>query len=235
MSNIREALRLLTANGGMELTDDAKAAARLLEAALATLQAQPAAAGVSDAAAWELWLRVCAESDNLSTRVMIANFARAVLALRQQSYALPDDLYDSKDWRQGNYASRVEWLHTMYEHAKHERDEYAAQLEALRPQAVPVGERWVVVRETSLDVGEGNDVRTGGRPELGYALISDAATFGSEDAAVAAIKSASLPVGWVVLPLSRLLPDLGNTRPAPGVPEGIVLVPSIGSGKRSRT
>ena len=86
----------------------------------------------------------------------------------------------------------------------------------------PVGERWVVVRETSLDVGEGNDVRTGGRPELGYALISDAATFGSEDAAVTAIKSASLPVGWVVLPLSRLLPDLGNTRPAPGVPEGLI-------------
>lgn len=35
MSNIREALRLLTANGGMELTDDAKAAARLLEASIA--------------------------------------------------------------------------------------------------------------------------------------------------------------------------------------------------------
>ena len=83
----------------------------------------------------------------------------------------------------------------------------------------PVGERWVVVRETALDVGRGNDVRTGGRPELGYALISDAATFGSEGEAVAAIKSASLPVGWVVLPLSRLLPDLGYTRPAPGVPE----------------
>lgn len=79
----------------------------------------------------------------------------------------------------------------------------------------PVGERWVVVRETTLDVGDGNDVRTGGRPELGYALISDAATFGSEDEAVAAIKSASLPVGWVVLPLSRLLPDLMANRPAP--------------------
>ena len=89
----------------------------------------------------------------------------------------------------------------------------------------PVGERWVVVRETTLDVGDGNDVRTGGRPELGYALISDAATFGSEDEAVAAIKSASLPVGWVVLPLSRLLPDLMATHPAPGVPDGFALVP----------
>lgn len=83
----------------------------------------------------------------------------------------------------------------------------------------PVGERWVVVRETALDVGRGNDVRTGGRPELGYALVSDAATFGSEGEAVAAIESANLPVGWVVLPLSRLLPDLEYTRPAPGVPE----------------
>lgn len=51
--------------------------------ALATLQAQPAE--VSDAAVWELWLRVCAESDNLSTRVMIANFARAILAMRPQA------------------------------------------------------------------------------------------------------------------------------------------------------
>lgn len=38
---------------------------------------------------WELWLRVCAESDNVSTRVMIANFARAILALRPQ--AVPMD------------------------------------------------------------------------------------------------------------------------------------------------
>lgn len=85
----------------------------------------------------------------------------------------------------------------------------------------PVGERWVVVRETALDVGRGNDVRTGGRPELGYALVSDAATFGSEGEAVAAIESANLPVGWVVLPLSRLLPDLEYTRPAQGVPEDV--------------
>jgi hypothetical protein len=69
-------------------------------------------------------------------------------------------------------------------------------------------ERWVVVRETVLDVGFGNDVRTGGRPELGYALISDAATFPTQEAASEAIKAASLPLGWVYMPLSRLLPDL---------------------------
>jgi len=69
-------------------------------------------------------------------------------------------------------------------------------------------ERWVIVRETALDVGSGDDVRTGGRPELGYALIADAATFRSEAAAQAAHREASLPLGWVIMPLSRLLPDI---------------------------
>ena len=78
---------------------------------------------------------------------------------------------------------------------------------ALRPAVEPMTERWAVVRETVLDVGRGSDVRTGGRPELGYALISDAATFDNEADAVAAINSTGLPVGWVVMPLSRLLPD----------------------------
>lgn len=69
-------------------------------------------------------------------------------------------------------------------------------------------ERWVVVRESVLDAGRGDDVRTGGRPELGYALIANAATFRSEDEARAAIRDAGLPIGWVYMPLSRLLPDL---------------------------
>lgn len=106
---------------------------------LATLQAQPAAAGVSDAeiarAVRPLYADDAAAEMGLPDDIKTA---RAILTLRPQSYPLPDDLYDSKDWRQGDYASRVEWLHTMYEHAKHERDEYAAQLEALRPQAVPM-------------------------------------------------------------------------------------------------
>jgi hypothetical protein len=71
-------------------------------------------------------------------------------------------------------------------------------------------ERWVVVKQVALDVGQGEDVRTGGRPELGYALIADAATFCSEREAREAITGAGLPLGWVLMPLSRLLPDLYN-------------------------
>lgn len=44
-----------------------------------------------------------------------------------EQYPLPDDLYDSKDWRDGSYAERVEWLHTMYENVKHTLDAYVAQ------------------------------------------------------------------------------------------------------------
>lgn len=39
-------------------------------------------------------------------------------ALKQ--YPLPDDLYDSKDWKAGGYAQRAEWLHVMYESKKQE-------------------------------------------------------------------------------------------------------------------
>jgi len=81
--------------------------------------------------------------------------------------------------------------------------------------APAVPERWVIVCETVLDVGHGKDVRTGGRPELGYALLSHAVTFPNEDAARAAHKSVNLPLGWVIMPLSRLLPDLSA---APAVP-----------------
>ena len=51
-------------------------------------------------------------------------------------YQLPDDLYDSKDWKVGSYAERVEWLHTMYEAKKREL-EYC--LDAA-PVQEPVGE-----------------------------------------------------------------------------------------------
>ncbi len=88
----------------------------------------------------------------------------------------------------------------------------AAALEELWAGGVELPEQslWVVVRETVLDVGLGDDVRTGGRSELGYALISNAGTFSSEEEAVAALKSVGLPIGWVVMPLSRLLPDLSS-------------------------
>lgn len=48
-------------------------------------------------------------------------YQRGVTAGRHEiasEYPLPADLYDSKDWRCGTYAERVEWLHTMYEDAK---------------------------------------------------------------------------------------------------------------------
>lgn len=42
------------------------------------------------------------------------------VSVKNQVYDLPDDLYDSKDWKAGNYAERVQWLHLMYEDAKQE-------------------------------------------------------------------------------------------------------------------
>jgi hypothetical protein len=42
------------------------------------------------------------------------------VSVKNQVYHLPDDLYDSKDWKAGNYAERVQWLHLMYEDAKQE-------------------------------------------------------------------------------------------------------------------
>ena len=42
------------------------------------------------------------------------------VSVKNQVYDLPDDLYDSKDWKTGNYAERVQWLHLMYEDAKQE-------------------------------------------------------------------------------------------------------------------
>ncbi len=83
-----------------------------------------------------------------------------------------------------------------------------ASCSAALAQRQQVPELWLVVRESVLDVGQGDDARTGGRPELGYALIANAATFTSEGEARAAIRAAGLPIGWVYMPLSRLLPDL---------------------------
>lgn len=87
------------------------------------------------------------------------------------------------------------------------RDEWNTRA-TLPTQSAGVEERWVVVRESVLDVGLGNDVRTGGKPELGYALIANAGTFESQDAARLAHRAANLPLGWVVMSLSQLLPDL---------------------------
>lgn len=100
------------------------------------------------------------------------------------------------------------WLHsksritTSYERREREATPVGGALGA------PKRERWCIVRESVLDVGLGGDVRTGGKPQLGYALLADAATFESEEAAHAALKEADLPLGWVPMPLSRLLPDI---------------------------
>lgn len=41
---------------------------------------------------------------------------------------LPDDLYDSKDWKSGGIVERVEWLLSMYESKKEELDSYINQI-----------------------------------------------------------------------------------------------------------
>lgn len=69
-------------------------------------------------------------------------------------------------------------------------------------------ERWVIACQVALDIGFGDDVRTGGRPELGYAMLPNSRTFPDESAARAALREAHLPLGWVLMPLSRLLPDI---------------------------
>lgn len=45
-------------------------------------------------------------------------------------YPLPDDLYDSKCWKDGTYNERVEWLHVMYESKKQELETFLAAREA---------------------------------------------------------------------------------------------------------
>lgn len=39
-------------------------------------------------------------------------------------YSLPDELYESKDWKAAGYAGRVEWLHAMYEAKKKELESF---------------------------------------------------------------------------------------------------------------
>lgn len=162
---------------------------------------QPAAPVVSD----EQIDALAAGNNYPGTVPGYRRFARAILALR------PAGTLTGCNCRWDG-ETQIEWceLHLAHKDAIHdwaERAKSAEQKLAMRPAAEPMTERWAVVRETVLDVGRGSDVRTGGRPELGYALISDAATFDNEADAVAAINSTGLPVGWVVMPLSRLLPD----------------------------
>lgn len=109
-------------------------------------------------------------------------------------------------------------------------DQLAALTAAPEAEVARVSERWCIVCQTALDVGLGDDVRTGGRPELGYALIADAGTFDSEDAARLAHREANLPLGWVVMPLSRLLPDLALT----AAPEKLAPAPQQAAQRKLR-
>ena len=55
---------------------------------------------------------------------------QAYAAGRESRYPLPDTLYPgSKDWITGDYAARVEWLHTMYESKKQEIESLLQQIE----------------------------------------------------------------------------------------------------------
>jgi hypothetical protein len=59
------------------------------------------------------------------------------------TYPLPDDLYDSKDWREGTYSERVEWLRDMYEAKKAELEVFHSMHEncTVTPQPVIAPER----------------------------------------------------------------------------------------------
>jgi len=66
----------------------------------------------------------------------------------QPTYPLPDDLYESKDWRAaGNYAERVEWLHVMYESKKQELEAY---LDAQR-KPLTDDQMWVIWNAQGID------------------------------------------------------------------------------------
>ena len=67
-------------------------------------------------------------------------------------YPLPDDLYDSKDWRAGSYSERVEWLRVMYEGAKGQIAELESRL-AAAPSVVeqPQGEQAPVAWMYAVD------------------------------------------------------------------------------------
>lgn len=94
-------------------------------------------------------------------------------------------------------------------------NEETSQIEPpLNPNPAPAEdpERWVIVKQVALDVGFGDDVRTGGRPELGYALLSGSRLYDTKDEAREALRAAKLPLGWVLMPLSQLLPELGERK-----------------------
>jgi len=65
------------------------------------------------------------KGDLLCEVVAVSMLDEAIKQVEAQRYPLPDTLYpDSKDWVQGDYAERVEWLHSMYENQKEQTEMY---------------------------------------------------------------------------------------------------------------
>jgi hypothetical protein len=52
------------------------------------------------------------------------------LPVQKNQYPLPDDLFDSKDWRDADYAGRVAWLHQRYTERKKEIEDLYQKLES---------------------------------------------------------------------------------------------------------
>ena len=84
----------------------------------------------------------------LTTIYTADQMQQAYAAGRESRYPLPDSLYPgSKDWIAGDYAARVDWLHSMYESKKQEIESllqqielsYQAGCEAMRQECVKVG------------------------------------------------------------------------------------------------
>jgi len=75
-------------------------------------------------------------------QIIFDDDVRAALAKPEQKpeqkpYPLPKSLYpDSKDWVASDYASRVEWLHSMYEAKKQELHAALAQPEPVIPSEI---------------------------------------------------------------------------------------------------
>jgi hypothetical protein len=76
------------------------------------------------------------------------------------NYPLPDDLYDTKDWRAGTYSERVEWLRDMYEAKKAELEVFHSVHEnckaAPQPVIAPTVEQLVPApkQPTALQIAE---------------------------------------------------------------------------------
>lgn len=68
----------------------------------------------------------CSTNNERLLERITARLAKHKTPAAPVQYPLSDDMYDSKDWRDADYAGRVEWLHTMYESSKKTLEAYTA-------------------------------------------------------------------------------------------------------------